>query len=182
MAVDDAAPVAPLAEGALAGVRILDLTSGIAGPLGVLLLAEQGAQVLKVEPPGGDPMRSMPGSAVWHRSRRSVTLDLDDEEGRAEFDDLLSCGRRARRELRARDDGQMGSRLRGHLCEVPASRLRLGAGLPGGEPQRRTPRLRRARPGARQGSSTSSPAGATVPYSCTSRRRAWPHASCWPSV
>ena len=82
--------VAPFADGALAGVRILDLTTGIAGPLGVLLLAEQGAQVVKVEPPGGDPMRSMPGSPVWHRSRRSVTLDLDDEEGRAEFDDLLS--------------------------------------------------------------------------------------------
>jgi crotonobetainyl-CoA:carnitine CoA-transferase CaiB-like acyl-CoA transferase len=77
-------------EGALAGVRILDLTTGIAGPLGVMLLAEQGAQVVKVEPPGGDPLRSIPGSAVWHRSRRSVTLDLADDEGRAKFHDLLA--------------------------------------------------------------------------------------------
>ena len=43
--------------GALDGVRILDLSWGIAGPLGVLLLAEQGADVIKVEPPGGDPFR-----------------------------------------------------------------------------------------------------------------------------
>ena len=45
--------------GALDGVRILDLSWGIAGPLGVLLLAEQGADVIKVEPPGGDPFRDV---------------------------------------------------------------------------------------------------------------------------
>ncbi len=38
--------------GALDGVKILDLSWGIAGPLGVMLLAEQGADVVKVEPPG----------------------------------------------------------------------------------------------------------------------------------
>ncbi len=90
MAVDDGPAVAATPDGALAGISIIDLTTGIAGPLGVLLLAEQGAEVVKVEPPGGDPMRSMPGSAVWHRSRRSVTLDLADEEGRAKLGDLLS--------------------------------------------------------------------------------------------
>jgi crotonobetainyl-CoA:carnitine CoA-transferase CaiB-like acyl-CoA transferase len=79
----------PSTSGALAGVRILDLTTGIAGPLGVLLLAEQGADVLKVEPPGGDPLRSMPGSHVWHRSRRSVTLDLGHPSGRTQFEELL---------------------------------------------------------------------------------------------
>ncbi len=95
MAVDDASPDGAATidagiDGALAGISILDLTTGIAGPLGVLLLAEQGAHVVKVEPPGGDPLRSIPGSAVWHRSRRSVIVDLDDEEGRARFEDLLS--------------------------------------------------------------------------------------------
>ena len=78
------------AGGALSGVRILDLTTGIAGPLGVLLLAEQGADVLKVEPPGGDPLRSMPGSHVWHRSRRSVTLDLEDPLERERFLGLVA--------------------------------------------------------------------------------------------
>ncbi len=58
--------------GALDGVRILDLSWGIAGPLGVLLLAEQGADVIKVEPPGGDPFRAYDGYRVWNRSRRSL--------------------------------------------------------------------------------------------------------------
>jgi crotonobetainyl-CoA:carnitine CoA-transferase CaiB-like acyl-CoA transferase len=75
--------------GALNGVRILDLTWGIAGPMGVLLLAEQGADVVKVEPPGGDPFRSMPGYRVWNRSRRSVTIDLKSPEGRELFLRLL---------------------------------------------------------------------------------------------
>jgi len=73
---------------ALDDLRILDLSGGIAGPLGVLLLAEHGADVIKVEPPGGDPNRSLPSSPVYHRSRRSVTLDLHDPEGRRLFLEL----------------------------------------------------------------------------------------------
>jgi crotonobetainyl-CoA:carnitine CoA-transferase CaiB-like acyl-CoA transferase len=61
---------------ALDGIRILDLSWGIAGPLGVLLLAEHGADVIKVEPPGGDPFRAYEGYRCWNRSRRSVTIDL----------------------------------------------------------------------------------------------------------
>src|SRR3954451_7783463 len=71
--------------GALDGVRILDLSWGIAGPLGVLLLAEQGADVIKVEPPGGDPFREYSGYAVWNRSRRSVTVDLKNQAGAEAF-------------------------------------------------------------------------------------------------
>src|SRR2546423_11085374 len=76
--------------GALAGVRIIDLSWGIAGPLGVLLLAERGADVIKVEPPGGDPFRAQPSSHVWHRSRRSMIVDLKRAEGRDAFLDLLA--------------------------------------------------------------------------------------------
>jgi crotonobetainyl-CoA:carnitine CoA-transferase CaiB-like acyl-CoA transferase len=76
--------------GALDGVRILDLSWGIAGPLGVLLLAEQGADVVKVEPPGGDPFRAYSGYAVWNRSRRSVTLDLKRPEGLEAFGRLAA--------------------------------------------------------------------------------------------
>jgi crotonobetainyl-CoA:carnitine CoA-transferase CaiB-like acyl-CoA transferase len=86
----EAAARAPGRPGALEGVRILDLTSGIAGPVGLMLLAEQGADVIKVEPPGGDPLRSMPGSHVWHRSRRSVVLDLSDPGDRDRFAGLLA--------------------------------------------------------------------------------------------
>ena len=67
------------------GVRVLDLSWGIAGPLGVLLLAEQGADVIKVEPPGGDPFREYSGYAVWNRSRRSVTVDLKNHAGADAF-------------------------------------------------------------------------------------------------
>jgi len=70
---------------ALDGVRILDLTWGCAGPLGVLLLAEHGADVIKVEPPGGDPFRTSPGYAVWTRSRRGVVCDLKHDPGRQAF-------------------------------------------------------------------------------------------------
>ena len=70
---------------ALSGVRILDLTRGISGPLGVLLLAEHGADVIKVEPPGGDPDRALPEYRVWNRSRRSVVLDLTTDAGKEQF-------------------------------------------------------------------------------------------------
>jgi crotonobetainyl-CoA:carnitine CoA-transferase CaiB-like acyl-CoA transferase len=76
--------------GALDGVRILDLSWGIAGPLGVLLMAEQGADVIKVEPPAGDPFRAYSGYAVWNRSRRSVTVDLKSESGRDAFTKLAN--------------------------------------------------------------------------------------------
>jgi crotonobetainyl-CoA:carnitine CoA-transferase CaiB-like acyl-CoA transferase len=66
-------------------VRLLDLSWGVAGPVGVLLLAELGADVVKVEPPGGDPFRRQPGYHVWNRSRRSVVLDLKRHEGRDAF-------------------------------------------------------------------------------------------------
>jgi crotonobetainyl-CoA:carnitine CoA-transferase CaiB-like acyl-CoA transferase len=75
---------------ALEGVRILDLSGGIAGPLGVLQLAEHGADVIKVEPPGGQPGREAPASRVYNRSRRSVTLNLKDPDGVALFRELCA--------------------------------------------------------------------------------------------
>ena len=80
----------PAVPGALDGLRVLDLSWGIAGSLGVLMLAEQGADVIKVEPPGGDPFRGYTGYAVWNRSRRSVTLDLKHPEGQAAFHKLAA--------------------------------------------------------------------------------------------
>lgn len=76
---------------ALDGIRILDLTQGIAGPLGVLLLAEHGADVVKVEPPGNQAHSKYEGSRVWDRSRRSVALDLTTEHGRSSFDSLVAA-------------------------------------------------------------------------------------------
>ncbi len=75
---------------ALEGIRILDLTWGISGPAGILLLAEHGADVIKVEPPGGDPYRAYPGYRVWNRSRRSVALDLKTARGKEQFLELVA--------------------------------------------------------------------------------------------
>src|SRR6202034_2622920 len=71
--------------GALDGVKVLDLTWGIAGPLGVMLLAEHGADVIKIEPPGGSPYRDDPQLRVWDRGRRSVELDLKSPAGKEQF-------------------------------------------------------------------------------------------------
>lgn len=71
--------------GPLEGVRVLDLSWGIAGALGVQLLAEQGADVIKVEPPGGCPFRDYQGYAVWDRSKRSVTVNLKHPGGLEAF-------------------------------------------------------------------------------------------------
>ena len=70
-------------QGVLAGLRVVDFSSGIAGPISGMLLADHGAEVLKIEPPGGDPFRSLPGSSAWLRGRRSAVLDLNDSGDRA---------------------------------------------------------------------------------------------------
>jgi formyl-CoA transferase/CoA:oxalate CoA-transferase len=84
----------------LEGVRVLDLSRMLAGPYGSMLLADMGAEVIKVEEPdGGDPMRAMgppflPGgeSAYFlaiNRNKKSVAIDLTSGEGRAVFHDLV---------------------------------------------------------------------------------------------
>jgi crotonobetainyl-CoA:carnitine CoA-transferase CaiB-like acyl-CoA transferase len=65
----------------LRGVRVLDFGQYIAGPFAAMLLGEQGAEVTKVERPGGDPMRYHPGFSVWNRSKKGIRLDLKREAG-----------------------------------------------------------------------------------------------------
>ncbi len=76
--------------GALDGIRIIDLTQGIAGPYTGMLLAEQGAQVVKVEPPQGDAARGTPGFHVWNRSKQSVVTDPATPEGLALIRQLVA--------------------------------------------------------------------------------------------
>jgi len=68
-------------EQALSGFRIVDFSNYIAGPYAAMLLAEQGAEVIKVERPTGDPYRGKPGFLVWNRSKKGITLDLKTEDG-----------------------------------------------------------------------------------------------------
>jgi len=70
-----------MSQGALTGIRVLDFGQYIAGPFAATLLAEQGAEVIKVERPGGDPMRGQDGFMVWNRSKKAITLDLKKPEG-----------------------------------------------------------------------------------------------------
>jgi crotonobetainyl-CoA:carnitine CoA-transferase CaiB-like acyl-CoA transferase len=60
---------------ALDGVRVVDLSVGIAGPLAGMMLADHGADVVKVEPDPGDPARSRAGFHVWNRGKRAVGFD-----------------------------------------------------------------------------------------------------------
>jgi len=75
---------------ALHGVRVIDLTSGPAGGLATTVLADFGAQVIKVEPPTGDRFRSMPSSPFWLRGKQSVALDLGTEAGQQGVRELVA--------------------------------------------------------------------------------------------
>jgi crotonobetainyl-CoA:carnitine CoA-transferase CaiB-like acyl-CoA transferase len=75
---------------ALEGVRIVDLSTGIAGPLAAMLLADFGADVVKIEPPDGDPARALPGFAVWNRNKRSLILDQNLPNHRQKLADFVA--------------------------------------------------------------------------------------------
>ena len=66
--------------GALEGIRVIDFGQYIAGPLVGMLLADQGADVIKVDPPDG-PRWKTPANATWNRGKRSIVLDLKQAEG-----------------------------------------------------------------------------------------------------
>ncbi|MBM3141192.1 MAG: CoA transferase, partial [Chloroflexi bacterium] len=93
--VNEPADGTPPMEGPLTGVRVLDLTGYVAGPWCTRLLAGFGADVVKVERPGGDPVRAwgpFPGDVpdpeqgalhlYLNQSKRSVVLDFESEDGR----------------------------------------------------------------------------------------------------
>ncbi|WP_226470126.1 CaiB/BaiF CoA transferase family protein [Luteimonas panaciterrae] len=79
------------ARGPLSGVRVLDLSAYIAGPYGCTLLADQGADVIKIEPPDGDNLRQYPSTLSSesraflgvNRGKRGLVLDLKKSEDHA---------------------------------------------------------------------------------------------------
>lgn len=82
----------------LSGIRVVDLTTSVAGPYATMLLADYGAEVIKVERPEGDDARQwgppfIEGEALWfiamNRNKKSVVLDLRSELGRSQFDALV---------------------------------------------------------------------------------------------
>src|SRR4029077_6614948 len=82
----------------LTGIRVVDLTRVLSGPFATMLLADMGADVIKIETPQGDTVRGQ-GEAVaglsWYfasfnRNKRSVVLDLRKDEGKAVLAKLIA--------------------------------------------------------------------------------------------
>ena len=90
----DTKPMRPPLE----GVRVLDLSTMLAGPFGSMMLGDLGAEVIKVETLTGDNTRNFPphfhkGESLYYmsfnRNKKSVTIDLKKEEGRQVFYELV---------------------------------------------------------------------------------------------
>ena len=86
-------------KGPLSGYRIIDVTQMLSGPMATMILGDQGADVIKVEPPGiGDLTRAMgagkrgipPTFAVINRNKRSIAIDLKDHRGLAVLKHLVT--------------------------------------------------------------------------------------------
>ena len=77
-------------RGPLDGVKVLDFSAFVAGPLGAQVLADLGAEVIKVEPPGGEAMRAAAYAvAACQRGKRSLAMDINAPESRPVVDALI---------------------------------------------------------------------------------------------
>ncbi len=79
----------------LSGIRVVEFTHMVMGPTCGMILGDLGAEVIKVEPPGGDKTRSLIGSgagffALFNRNKKSVTADLADAKDRARIAKLIA--------------------------------------------------------------------------------------------
>ena len=126
-----------LMPGALAGVRVVDFGHYIAGPLAAVMLADQGADVVHVDPPGGPRWKS-DADAFLNRGKRRISLDLKQSDDLAIGAAPRGPRRRRDRELPARRDGAARA---GPGCRPrSATRGSITCSLPG---------LRRRRPASR---------------------------------
>jgi crotonobetainyl-CoA:carnitine CoA-transferase CaiB-like acyl-CoA transferase len=75
--------------GACASVRVFDLSTGLAGPLATMILADFGAEVIRVEPAGGDAGWKEPAYLLLNRGKKSIALDVRSAAGRAEVHRLV---------------------------------------------------------------------------------------------
>ena len=79
----------------LDGIRVIEFTHMVMGPTCGMILADLGAEVIKVEPPGGDKTRTLPGLGIgffrsFNRNKKSVVLDITTEAGRATAAELAA--------------------------------------------------------------------------------------------
>ena len=135
------------ADGPLADLRVIDLSTVIAGPNCARYLADFGADVIKVERPGGDSLRTMAwrderdGEGLWwklaNRNKRTIVLDLKDDADR----DAAARPRRRRRTCSSRTSGPARSSgsASAPTCCSPATRGSSSPGSPGSARTARTP-------------------------------------------
>ncbi len=84
--------------GKLSGIKVIDLSLFLPGPMLTMMMADHGAEVIKIEPPTGDPARQMApmegGQSVWfrnlNRGKQAMALDLKSDAGRDQLWDLLT--------------------------------------------------------------------------------------------
>jgi crotonobetainyl-CoA:carnitine CoA-transferase CaiB-like acyl-CoA transferase len=81
----------PQVKTPLEGLRVVELTNGMTNAQLGQMLADFGADVVQVEPPGGSPLRAHPSYPIWGRNKRSVELDLKTEHGLAEVRRLIGA-------------------------------------------------------------------------------------------
>ena len=75
--------------GALDGLRVIDFGQYMAGPLAAMMLADHGADVIRVDPPAG-PMWDTPANSMWNRGKRRISLDLKSADGRRTAQQLIA--------------------------------------------------------------------------------------------
>ena len=73
----------------LDNIVVLDFSTGRAGSVATMILSDFGADVIKVEPPEGDPYRQFSQSLLWNRGKKSVVLDLSTPEGKERTNRLM---------------------------------------------------------------------------------------------
>ncbi|MES2482259.1 MAG: CoA transferase [Pseudomonadota bacterium] len=104
-------------KGPLAGIRVLDLATMLVGPMAAQAMGDMGADVIKVEAPGGDLMRRIgprhsPDMGSFYlgcnRNKRSIELDLKTDEGRAVFEALVRSSDIVVHSIRADAAGRLG--------------------------------------------------------------------------
>lgn len=92
MTASDSRVASLLPSGPLAGIRVLEVGVMLAGPYATMMLADLGAEVIKIEPPGGEISRQVSDSyfASLNRNKQSVCLDLRSADGRQRLGELVA--------------------------------------------------------------------------------------------
>ena len=146
---------APGGAGPLNGFRVVELAMWVAGPSAAGTLADWGADVIKIEPPQGDPQRhifgalghavqtGVPPFEIDNRGKRSVVIDLGTPEGRERLDNILATADAFITNLRPAALERLGVRSRVGARPVSAARVREPDGIRARRTRPRPGRLRR---------------------------------------